>query len=170
MNAIEQARNKFLDSPQGAEDWKELHAALGVLHKTDYTGHDGRTHTYYYNANTEERLLSVVIQLRELDGLNVDIVGSWVWVYGPRKEDHADQLKKLGLFFSSARDKWYWKPSPGRKSRRSYKGLQRKHGHQQTVSQEAENDDSEQGVEERVNDIESQPEEPEDKPAAYYIW
>ena len=48
-------------------------------------------------------------QLKRLEGLVVEICGSWVWVAGDTIK-HKQSLKTMGLFWSPSKRKWYWKP------------------------------------------------------------
>jgi hypothetical protein len=56
------------------------------------------------------------------EGLNIEIMGSWVWLEGNTKE-HKDSIKELGYMFSGKHKKWFSNPAM-RKSRPSKKTYQ----------------------------------------------
>jgi hypothetical protein len=117
---------KFHPDLGGSEDlMKELnaqyHSALKGQHKTSHTDREtGKEFTYYYNHAVEE---SVAVKLRELLGkdlpsdVTIDLVGTWIWVYGNTRPVK-DKLNKKGanLIFHAKRGMWYYRPE----SRKAY--------------------------------------------------
>ena len=47
------------------------------------------------------------------DGLTLEVVGTWLWVWG-ETYPHRDALKSAGLRWSSRRGRWHWAPSKAR--------------------------------------------------------
>ena len=65
-----------------------------------------------------------------INGVNIEVVGSWIWVDGntfPYKEE----LKKLGFKWSKNRKKWHFSTEPSgkwHKKKMSFEDIQRKYG------------------------------------------
>lgn len=57
--------------------------------------------------------------LNAVDGININIVGSWIWVDGNTRPVK-DQLKAAGLKWHSKKVMWFWAPSDSKKRR--YRG------------------------------------------------
>jgi hypothetical protein len=101
--------------------------ALESLHRSEYLGTDDKVHTYYYNAEVEQMMASIIEQLVKANlskHIAVEIVGTWVWVSGTRYEDTEDRAKLNnieGMRWHGKRKKWYWKPPKSR--RRGYSGM-----------------------------------------------
>jgi DnaJ-class molecular chaperone len=64
--------------------------------KTDKQGH-----------NSHGNYRDVVNELVKYDSITIDIIGSWVWVYGD-SYSIKDSLKSLGFRWSGSNKKWYW--------------------------------------------------------------
>lgn len=96
----------------------QYQAALEAANGETSTGSDGEEHTYYYNEAREtamaEKLQELV--LMQLPGIEIMVVGNWIWVSGDTKPV-AKQLGKKGakLRWHSKRLMWYWRPF-GRKA------------------------------------------------------
>lgn len=53
----------------------------------------------------------IINELIKYHFLNIDIVGTWVWVYGDKEQIKAikdEVLKPLGFRWASKKSKWYW--------------------------------------------------------------
>lgn len=51
--------------------------------------------------------IQIINELMKYKDLQIDIIGSWVWLEGKTYEIK-DELKKLGFLWSKSRKKWYW--------------------------------------------------------------
>lgn len=69
-----------------------------------------------YNANaqdghktteTPDEFRAIVEVLLKLDGLEVELCGSWLWIGGNTYE-HKDALKNAGCRWSRKKQLWYW--------------------------------------------------------------
>lgn len=66
--------------------------------------------------------MSVIDELMKFDGIEIDIVGTWIWVYGNTygcKED----LKKLNFKWASKKKKWYLGETTNRRGSMSYEKI-----------------------------------------------
>jgi len=57
----------------------------------------------------------IMSQLILLDGLTIEIIGTWVWVSG-NTYAYRKELKDIGLFFAPKKLMWYYRP-PHEKTR-----------------------------------------------------
>ena len=73
-------------------------------------GTDGENHTYYYNQATERAAMEKILEVLGLNltDLEVEMIGTWVWVGGNTRE-HKEALKALSLRWHSKRQLWYWR-------------------------------------------------------------
>jgi len=59
--------------------------------------------------NLDDGFREMINKIINLDGLEIEICGLWVWVSGNTKE-HKDALKAAGFFWASKKKMWYWRP------------------------------------------------------------
>lgn len=77
-----------------------------------------------------EEYRRVIERLIKVDGITIELVGSWVWVSGDTRA-HKDELKAAGMRWSGKRRMWYWHPADQRRrrgSRASYAQICAKYG------------------------------------------
>jgi curved DNA-binding protein CbpA len=96
------------DTAQTAEiidEYKELYKRFKDIHKNA----QGET---YKKTSTEtpEEFIVLVNSLLTMQGIKIDIVGSFVWVYGDTKQ-HKDALKALGFRWAPKKKMWYKAPA-----------------------------------------------------------
>lgn len=70
--------------------------------------------------NADEALRNIIEKIITCDGLNIEIIGSWVWVDGNTFE-HKETLKANGFKWSRGRKKWHFTAD---EKKRHYKGEQ----------------------------------------------
>ena len=58
----------------------------------------------------------IIKELQNLDGLELEVCGSWLWISGQTKENCV-ALKALGLRYAPKKQMWYYRPD-GQRSRR----------------------------------------------------
>lgn len=56
---------------------------------------------------TAEEFREIIDILLRLDGLEVELCGSWLWIGGKTRE-HKDELKAAGFRWSNNKKLWYW--------------------------------------------------------------
>lgn len=64
----------------------------------------GRT---YHTTETASEFRAIIDYLLRLDGLEVELCGSWLWIGGNTKA-HKEQLKAAGCRWSNNKKLWYW--------------------------------------------------------------
>lgn len=88
------------------------------------TGNDNRGSKTYddlkYDFGEDEKLREVLQRIITLDGINIEIVGCWIWVDG-NTYGYKDLLKEVGFKWAREKKKWYFHTEAFRK--RSHKVL-----------------------------------------------
>ena len=56
-----------------------------------------------------EQYRNIILNIMELEGIEIELVGSWIWISGNTK-DHKDTLKSNGCLWASKKLMWYWRP------------------------------------------------------------
>lgn len=73
-----------------------------------------------YDFAEDQKLREVLQQIINFNGINIEIVGCWIWVDGNTYE-YKDALKNLGFKWAREKKKWYFHTESFRK--RSHKKL-----------------------------------------------
>lgn len=99
----------------GDEPMKELNAQFDALSvKLSRVAADGRTEATAEQAQQAradaDAYRAVVMQIIQLEGLEIELCGSWLWVSGETRA-HKDALKAAGLRWSAKKAMWYWRPA-----------------------------------------------------------
>jgi curved DNA-binding protein CbpA len=76
-----------------------------------------------------EKHRSIIEQIAHLDGIRIELIGQWIWVTGDTYQIK-DLLKTSGLFYSSQKTAWYYRPEgyKGKKSDKSLEEIRDKYG------------------------------------------
>ena len=69
--------------------------------------HNARADEFHQTTETAEEFREIIEKLLQLDGLTVELCGSWLWIGGNTWE-HKDALKAAGCRWSSNKKLWYW--------------------------------------------------------------
>ena len=106
-------------NPLGSEIMQSINAAYKVLKESnlDNVSHTESEKAYNY-CDTLETVLNAII---ELDGLDIEVCGNWVWVGGNTKE-HKEVLKENKFRWSKNKSKWYFRPEEKKFKKRRYNG------------------------------------------------
>lgn len=113
------AKQLHPDNGGDAEEFKAMQAEFDKLLKT-LPETDGAQAQERKAADIPQELAEAIKKVAHLDGIEIEICGSWVWVSGntyPVK----DSIKAAGFKFSHNKKAWYWHGEDYiRKSRKSY--------------------------------------------------
>ena len=64
-----------------------------------------------FRAEAEERTINpfaeMIAKVFNLTGVNIEIIGSWLWLTGETKQ-YKEYLKENGFRFSASKVAWYW--------------------------------------------------------------
>lgn len=91
----------------------EYKQALSGNHGQKSTDSYGNEHTYYYNEHVEDALMEKIQALLALkmNGVEVALIGVWIWVTGDNTKDYRQEFKNLKLRWHSKRKAWYFQTS-----------------------------------------------------------
>lgn len=64
----------------------------------------------HQSAETPEEYRAIIDALLHLDGLEVELCGSWLWIGGDTRRNK-EALKAAGCRWSSSKKLWYWRPA-----------------------------------------------------------
>lgn len=80
-------------------------------------------HKIFFSNNSEFDIdiEKIVSNLLHIENINIEIVGSWIWITGETK-DIRDILKNLGFKWASKKKAWHW--AKKRSTARSSKSLE----------------------------------------------
>jgi len=58
----------------------------------------------------DEIFTEILNKISHLEGLEIEVCGTWLWVGGNTKE-HKDTIKEAGLKWAKKKAMWYWRPA-----------------------------------------------------------
>ena len=127
------AKELHPDNGGDAEEFKKMQAAYTAaynrykgVHRKKAAGNTENTkkaaedaHNDYTDDFSAEAFASIIDKIIGLDGVEVEIVGSWIWLSG-NTYPYKETIKAAGFFWSSKHKKWYYSGDT-RKSKRHSK-------------------------------------------------
>lgn len=99
-------------NPAGNDMMKLVNAAYEWLNRNADRINEGFSYTegaYDYAA----KFGGVLEQLRALEGLELEIIGNWIWISGETKANK-EALKTIGCRYASHKVRWYFRPEEHR--------------------------------------------------------
>ena len=100
-------RDTTEDMKQINDEYKRLHKQFKNIHRNQ----NGDTYeSHQESTETPEEFIEIISKLANLDGLEIEICGSWLWISG-NTFTHKDALKAAGLKWASKKKMWYWHPA-----------------------------------------------------------
>lgn len=97
-------------NPAGLEMMKSINEAYETL--KEFTGSVSAGVGGY-----DDALNDAINAVLDLNGINVEVCGAWVWLSGETKQ-HKDIIKEAGYWFASKKKMWYFRPSDYKSSNR----------------------------------------------------
>lgn len=82
----------------------DYEARFEVLKKQHNDSHDAEHQT----TETPREFIEILEKLLKLDGLDIELCGSWLWIGGDTYS-HKDELKAAGCRWSNNKKLWYWR-------------------------------------------------------------
>lgn len=82
----------------------DYEARFEVLKKAHNETHDAEHQT----TETPREFIEIIEKLLRLDGLEIELCGSWLWIGGDTYS-HKDELKEAGCRWSNNKKMWYWR-------------------------------------------------------------
>lgn len=68
----------------------------------------GNYRGYSTTTETPEEFITIVEKLQKLDGIVIELCGSWLWISGDTRR-HKESLKSYGCLWSRNKGQWYWR-------------------------------------------------------------
>lgn len=95
--------------PETMKEINNEHDALFEILKSRHNAEakadtTGKTHE---TTETAEEFREIIEKLLRMNGLEVELCGSWLWIGGNTRE-HKDELKAAGCRWSNNKKLWYW--------------------------------------------------------------
>lgn len=97
--------------------YKNVHSA-----KAEQTATAGNAEAAAESAEVPDMFKKIINGLVGCDGVQIDIVGTWVWLTGNTYE-YKDRIKSLGFKWANKKKAWYWHSPEEKKTTHSKKSL-----------------------------------------------
>lgn len=120
----------FAPTPNTLDELKKAYRRLAMQHHPDRGGtkeamqainaeyeklfavlkdkHNAAADDYHKTTEAPEEFIEIIDKLMSLDGLEIELCGSWLWIGGNTRENK-DALKAMGCYWSSNKKLWYWR-------------------------------------------------------------
>ena len=95
-------------NPAGLEMMKSVNVAYQFLVEIAYDGSENPIDEEV-NSNFGDELNEAINAVIDLNGLEIEVCGSWVWVTGNTK-DHKVAIKEAGYWWAKKKLAWYFRP------------------------------------------------------------
>jgi curved DNA-binding protein CbpA len=103
-------------NPAGLEMMKSVNVAYDFLTEIDYDGSVDPIKAEV-NAHFGEELNTAINAVVDLEGVIIEVCGSWVWLSGDTRP-HKDAIKAAGFWWASKKSMWYFRPQDYKSSNR----------------------------------------------------
>lgn len=102
------AKKLHPDCGGNAEEFKKMSAEYTTAYNRFKNVHRDQTADREEKTEyTAEEFADIINKVIHLDGVEIEIVGTWVWLSG-NTYPHRETIKAAGFFFSSKHKKWYY--------------------------------------------------------------
>jgi curved DNA-binding protein CbpA len=105
------------------EAMKQINNEWDYLRKHNFNIHEAQNGSVYTDETqtsadeVTEEFAQIIERLIHMEGLEIEICGSWLWVGGNTKE-HKEGLKELGMRWASKKQRWYKAPKGWKRTSR----------------------------------------------------
>lgn len=116
------AKKLHPDCGGDAEEFKKMMQEYTAVFKRLKNVHRGEQkedqadHTEY--SETPEEFAEIINKVIFMDGVEIEIVGHWVWLSG-NTYNYKEEIKAAGFFWSSKHKKWYYNGSTKKSKKHS---------------------------------------------------
>lgn len=90
------------------ETMKAINNEYDELHEQLKAQHNATADEFHQTTETPEEFRQIIELLLKLQGLTVELCGSWLWIFGDTLQ-HKDKLKAAGCRWSASKKMWYWR-------------------------------------------------------------
>lgn len=89
------------------ETMKAINNEYAELFEVLKDRHNAAADEQHQTTEAPHEFIDIISALLKLDGLEVELCGSWLWIGGNTRE-HKEALKALGCRWSQNKGKWHW--------------------------------------------------------------
>ena len=89
------------------ETMKAINLEYEVAFESLKKQHNAKADAQHQTTETPDEFRAIIEMLLKLDGLDIELCGSWLWIGGNTKE-HKEALKAAGCRWSNNKKLWYW--------------------------------------------------------------
>lgn len=119
------------DAGGNEETMKVINIEYAARFEILKNAHNASADEHRKTTETPEEFINIVSKLFQMDGLKVELCGSWLWISGETIKNK-EGLKAAGCRWSAGKKMWYWHhPEEGAKrsrGRTSLQDIRRKYG------------------------------------------
>lgn len=117
------ARKHHPDCGGDTATMQQINNEYDELFKVLKDAHNAAADEYHQTTEAPEEFRDIIDRLMKLDGLDIELCGSWLWIGGNTKENK-EELKAAGCRWSNNKKLWYWHHAEeGRKWHRGKKTM-----------------------------------------------
>ena len=87
---------------------QEINAEHDELFERLKKQHNASADEFHQTTETPEEFREIIELLLRLEGLTVELCGSWLWIGGDTRQ-HKETLKAAGCRWSNNKKLWYWR-------------------------------------------------------------
>ena len=87
---------------------KDNHESKSTDKTANSTAYTQSEYSNMYDKQNDKALREILQKIINFDGIEIELVGSWLWVSGNTFKYKKD-LKELGFKWASQKKMWYWK-------------------------------------------------------------
>lgn len=102
------ARENHPDKGGDKATMQEINAQHDKLFEILKAEHNSKADDAHKTTETPEEFRNIIDALIRLDGLTIELCGSWLWISGDTYT-HKEALKAAGCRFSKNKKAWYWR-------------------------------------------------------------
>lgn len=102
-------------NPAGAEMMQAINEAWATLKDLNSATVD-REEEQHHNQNYGDKLSAALVAVVNLNGVEIEVCGSWIWLTGNTKQ-HKDEIKAAGYFWAKKKASWYFRPADQKRKR-----------------------------------------------------
>ena len=98
------------DKGGNSTDMQEINAEYDILFerlKNTHQNAEGKTYNTNTCSGTPDDFKDLINNLIRLDGIRIEIIGSWVWVTG-NTYAYKEEFKKMGFKWSKSKIAWFY--------------------------------------------------------------
>lgn len=101
------AKQNHPDLGGSTEEMQRINAAYTEAFDRLQKQHNASHDEWHQSTEAPEDFINIINELTKLDGLEVELCGSWLWIGGNTRE-HKEKLKSLGCRWCSNKKLWSW--------------------------------------------------------------